>query len=193
MELQGPAGYLESRFTPGGPAAAVLAPPHPQFGGNMDNPAVRVMESCLQEAGMTTLCFNFRGTGASAGKQTGDMQECMDDYRTALDALARDHTAPLLAAGYSWGGLTAAALGDDPRIGSLLLLAPPPGRLELTSGDKPVHLIYGSDDNFAEPDALAQLADRPATSLATIDGADHFFSTGGLDELAVLVRQIISP
>src|SRR5271155_1503937 len=46
---------------------AVICHPHPLFGGTMDNKVVTTVARALQEVGIPTLRFNFRGVGASAG------------------------------------------------------------------------------------------------------------------------------
>jgi len=70
LSLEGPAGALEAVVEdPGaaGPSYAVVCHPHPLYGGTMDNKVVTTVARALQESGIPTLRFNFRGVGASAG------------------------------------------------------------------------------------------------------------------------------
>src|SRR5687767_13932749 len=83
---------LEARFTrSSGPLSvsegasragqlAVVAPPHPLYGGSIGNPVVRAMEARLQAHGLSTLAFNFRGTGESTGEPSGDLADGLVDY-----------------------------------------------------------------------------------------------------------------
>src|SRR5271165_4766232 len=70
LSIEGQAGALQAIVEdPGaeGPSFAVICHPHPLFGGTMDNKVVTTVARALQEIGMPTLRFNFRGVGASAG------------------------------------------------------------------------------------------------------------------------------
>jgi hypothetical protein len=69
--VAGPVGNLEalldapSAFEPVG--TAVIAHPHPLFGGTMDNKVVQTVARAFVQSGWRALRFNFRGVGASHG------------------------------------------------------------------------------------------------------------------------------
>ena len=69
--LQGEAGAIEARRdVPAGAAprgVAVIAHPHPLFGGTMDNKVVQTLARAFVQCGWSAVRFNFRGVGASAG------------------------------------------------------------------------------------------------------------------------------
>ena len=69
LSLSGPAGAVEAvRDVPeDGPArgVAVIAHPHPLFGGTMDNKVVQTLARAFVQCGWTTVRFNFRGVGAT--------------------------------------------------------------------------------------------------------------------------------
>ena len=46
---------------------AVIAHPHPLFGGTMDNKVVTTLAKAFELAGIAAFRFNFRGVGATAG------------------------------------------------------------------------------------------------------------------------------
>ena len=74
--IDGPAGRLEAVLTPaGGAIGAVLCHPHPQYGGSMNDMVLQSLEDALVPAGITSLRFNFRGTGASEGQH--DQGQCL--------------------------------------------------------------------------------------------------------------------
>ena len=187
---------LEYRwFEPAGGAAnsgiAVLAPPHPLYGGSIDNPVVQALGTTLAELGLRALAFNWRGVGDSDGRGSGELSDAATDYRTAIDTALAGTEGPLVLAAYSFGAATAlrVAAGDE-RIAALLLIAPPPALLGPEGLDcgRPVTVIVGSDDEFAPTAELEALAADPANAeLFVIDGADHFFSTG-LDEIPQRLR-----
>src|SRR4051794_34122689 len=101
-------------------AAVVFAHPHPLHGGTMHMKVVYQSAKALSRIGCAVLRFNFRGTGRSDGTFDGGLGEA-DDFRTALDFMARRYpAAPLWAAGMSfgsWVGLTSSA--SDPRVSAL--------------------------------------------------------------------------
>ena len=47
---------------------AVIAAPHPLYGGSMESPVVGAMDFACEKAGIGGLRFDWRGVGASAGK-----------------------------------------------------------------------------------------------------------------------------
>src|SRR5688500_1929044 len=83
----GPAIDLEGVWQRGAGPSAIVAPPHPLYGGRLDNPVVVAVARGLLEAGCGVLCFNFRGTGASQGVATDRPQFADADYRAALAAV----------------------------------------------------------------------------------------------------------
>src|SRR5687767_7109697 len=99
---------------------AVNAAPHPLYGGSLDNPVVEALAEGFAARGVGTLCFNYRGIGQSAGSASDSVPRAAEDYARIL-AWARAQlggsNAPLYAAGYSFGAITAiaSALADDPR------------------------------------------------------------------------------
>jgi len=69
--FRGPAGsievaaYMPSEIAPR--AIAVVAHPHPLFGGTMDNKVVTTIARTMFDAGAAVFRFNFRGVGNSEG------------------------------------------------------------------------------------------------------------------------------
>lgn len=191
---------LEGIFVAGDEAeegGAVVAPPHPLYGGSMDSPVVSELAFACGRAGLATLRFNWRGVGASQGRITGEWAAADQDYLGALEQVAETTNAPVIAAGYSFGAATALRVGlRDPRVAELLLIAPPIGMIESLAVDTfrgPIHVIVGGRDEFAP---LAQLSARfeglPNANLDVIPKADHFFMSYGLAELVELVRTSVS-
>ena len=72
LQLAGPVGVLQTlledpQIEPR-PGFAVVCHPHPLFGGSMTNKVVHTVARSMQEQGLATLRFNFRGVGASEGQ-----------------------------------------------------------------------------------------------------------------------------
>lgn len=184
---------LSARRLPGASAtagAAVIAPPHPLYGGTFDNPVVIAIADGLSRSGVGALSFNWRGIEGSAGDKTDSLEAAVADYRGALAALAG--VTPLLAAGYSFGaGAALLAACEEPSLLGLVLLAPPLGLLraeDLLATRAKLLVIVGDDDEYAPASELTRLlAARPDSELVVLRGADHFFHFGGLDEIAPVV------
>ena len=117
---------LEGLLGRGEAGAAVVAHPHPLYGGEMSNPVVSAIAEGLEQAGIAPLRFNFRGCGRSDGAPTADAATADEDMRAALAELRGRHAGPYLAAGYSFGAATALRVAaGEPSIERLILVAPP--------------------------------------------------------------------
>lgn len=170
-------GVLLSSEKPGAPAA-VICHPHPKFGGSMHNNVVLAVETALADAGITTLRFNFRGVGRSAGAFDDGIGE-KDDVIHAIDFLSGDAAVGSIhLVGYSFGALVGmeAATKDD-RVKSITGIAPPTalGSFSfLKNCEKPVLAVAGSQDQFCDVETLRKDVESCGGTLNILPGADHF-------------------
>jgi alpha/beta superfamily hydrolase len=192
LELAGPAGPIEALLQEcesGSPAFAALAcHPHPLYGGTLHNKVVQRLASTLHDLGGTTLRFNFRGVGGSAGHFDHGAGE-LEDARAGLAWLrARLPGTPLTVAGFSFGAWVAARLAaSEPAVGRLVLVAPPVAGADfavLRTAPVPKLIIQGTADETCplvalEPEFATWAEPR---RLVTVEGANHFFDRqlGGL-------------
>ena len=98
--MPGPAGALECLRDEPDPAAwaaprgiALIAHPHPLFGGTMDNKVVQTMARAAVACGWEAIRFNFRGVGASEGAYDEGRGEVDDALAVLNDCAAAAHTA----------------------------------------------------------------------------------------------------
>lgn len=182
-------GALEGIFMPVSEpngAGAVVAPPHPQYGGSMDSPVVNELCWACAKAGVASVRFNWRGVGASTGETSGDPAQADADFAAALAHVAESVPGPVIACGYSFGAAAAlrAAL-RHPRIERLLLVAPPPALLDaegFRALERRALVLVGQEDGMAPLSELSALCDGAAdTRIEVIPEADHFFMTGLAD------------
>lgn len=183
-EIQGPIGTLEARLDlpHGSPrAVAVIAHPHPQYGGTLQTRAVYETAQALARIGVAALRFNFRGAGLSKGS-FGEGRGEQDDYRAALDvAAARFPGLPIWSAGMSFGAWIATTVGAaDPRVTLLLAIAPAVDHYEfeaLKTSTKPAFVIHGEEDQIASIRHVRRLYGEMVEpkELVVIEGADHVF------------------
>ena len=68
--IDGEVGELQAELvsTQSNGTIAVLCHPHPLYGGSMHDAVLSVAAECAAHAGLSSLRFNFRGVGASAGQ-----------------------------------------------------------------------------------------------------------------------------
>src|SRR5512140_384428 len=101
--IDGPTGRLEALLNAGDRSAthaALVAHPHPLFGGTMHNKVVYHAAKALNDFGFPVLRFNFRGAGVSEGEHDDGRGE-IDDVRAALAWLRDQYNLPLIFAGFS--------------------------------------------------------------------------------------------
>lgn len=175
--------------------AAIVCHPHPIHGGTMHTKAVYRAAQGLNDAGLVTLRFNFRGVGTSTGSFDDGIGE-QDDARAALDWMEKEYPhLPLVLGGFSFGSMVGLTVGcEDDRVVALLGLGLPV-ELEdrydygfLGEAGKPTLVVQGEHDEFGSgeliAEALAEVGDH--VSLVRIPDTDHFFD-GRLDELRAAV------
>jgi uncharacterized protein len=197
--IPGPVGRLESalRVASEPKATVVVAHPHPQHGGTLDNAVVFHTERELHRLGMTTLRFNFRGVGTSEGQHDAGRGE-VDDVAAAvawLRGLAED--APALLCGYSFGSWCALRYGlGDRSIAGVVALGLPVDLYDVAGAvaalGRPLLVVQAEQDEFGLPEAVrAALAEaRPPATVRVIPETTHLFPGKARDVAAEVVQGI---
>lgn len=200
LEVAGPAGLLQvQRDTPlegDVRGIAVLAHPHPLFGGTMENKVVQTLARACVQSGWTALRFNFRGVGASKGTHDEGRGE-LDDLLAVVHGLAP--AGPLLLGGFSFGAFVAASavarLWGARDIERIVLVGTAVSRFDVPPVPADAHartlVIHGEQDDTV---ALADVLDwaRPQSLPVTVvPGVEHFFH-GQLPLLKQLVVRHLS-
>lgn len=190
LRFAGPAGLLEGRLEPGElplRAAAVLAPPHPLYGGSLATNMVVHAARALAGIGVVTLRFNFRGVGSSAGAFARGVGE-REDLQAALRILqSRFEVLPLLVGGCSFGAIRAMECADQPGVAAYLGIVPPllsPENARAPAVRRPAALILAGRDSLVEPPTPELLAARfpLLRRMVVVEEADHLFD-GCLERL----------
>lgn len=187
---------VESGREAGLRAAVVFGHPHPLWGGTMHTKAVYHAARALTRIGCTVLRFNFRGSGASEGVFTDGPGE-LEDFRAGVDFMAaRYPTAPLWAAGFSFGAWVAMAAGSaNARVTTLIGLAAPLEHYDFEAvgrSEKAKLFIHGERDEVCPLKVVREFYARAAEpkELAVVDGADHLFD-GKIGELGDAVEELL--
>lgn len=202
--IDGPAGKLEVSLQAGserGPFSgrgyyAVVAHPHPLYGGTMDNKVVTTVARLYRELGIAVGRFNFRGVGASEGRHDNADGEVLDLRAAANYLQTACAGSRLLIAGYSFGSAVAAAASLSEPLEHLLLIAPPIERYPFAPDGGfpcPLLVVLGSEDDLvdmARAKHWTQALSSPV-QCRVIDGADHFFD-GQLQALADSIVPVLN-
>ena len=162
---------------------AVVAPPHPLYGGSMDSPVANEVAYACERRGLASLRFNWRGVGASAGTPSSETAHAEEDYGAALAHLEETVPGAITACGYSFGAIVAlGCAGRWARVRRLLLVAPPLAALDsaaLEAFHGRVLVIAAEQDGLAPPAGLeSALAALDRAELVVVPEADHFFAAG---------------
>jgi alpha/beta superfamily hydrolase len=168
-------------------AFGVVCHPHPLGGGTLDNKVVHTVARVMQELGLPTLRFNFRGVGASAGKFDDGVGET-DDALAVIDwGRERWPQAALWLAGFSFGAYVALRASERRHARRLITIAPPVQRFQfaaLHAPDCPWLIVQGDEDEIVACEAVVSWAKSlsPLPQVAILRGASHFFH-GRLQDL----------
>lgn len=203
--IQGPAGALDIALdVPAGDSRgmAVIAHPHPLFGGTLDNKVVQTLARAFVQSGWTAVRFNFRGVGGSAGTHDEGRGE-LDDLLAVVRHVAppEEDSPPLALAGFSFGAFVAThAFGRiNPlrRIQKLVLVGTSvsraPAALIAASAHPNTLVVHGEQDDTVLLSAVLDWARPQALPVTVVPGVGHFFH-GQLPLLKNLViRHLASP
>jgi alpha/beta superfamily hydrolase len=176
--LEGPAGNIETAIdlpeaAPRG--IALVAHPHPLFGGTLDNKVAQTLARVFHEMGYIALRPNFRGVGASAGVHDEGWGE-VDDMVAVVDyARKRFDDLPVALAGFSFGAFVQTRVAKRVIPERMALVGTSVTRSAPETVPPDTILIHGELDEtvpLAEVMAWALPQELP---VVVIPGADHFF------------------
>lgn len=185
--LQGPAGRIEAQSdapllsdgsAPRG--VAVIAHPHPLFGGTMNNKVVQTLARAFVQCGWQAIRFNFRGVGATQGAYDEGRGELQD----LLAVIA--HSAPqgpLALAGFSFGSFVTShaveALGPERAPEALVLVGTAATRFNVAPVPPELHartlVLHGEVDDTVPLADVMRWARPQFLPVTVIPGVEHFF------------------
>ena len=197
FSLTGGAGHMECLLdlpegTPRG--VALVAHPHPLYGGTMDNKVAQTLARTFANLGYATARMNFRGVGASEGVHDDGRGET-DDMLVLFEHMQAEYPGlPVALSGFSFGTFVQAQLQQRLIAAGrpaerLVLVGTAAGKWPMPEVPKNTILIHGEVDDTI---TLAQVLDwaRPLDiPVIVIPGADHFFHRK-LQHIKSLVAQL---
>ena len=197
LSIDGPAGPIEAMVERPPDARegmiAICCHPHPLYGGAMQNKVVHTLARAAQDQRVTSLRFNFRGVGASAGVYDNGVGES-DDAAAISDWCKRELGASRLwSFGFSFGSFVAFRLATIRDAELLVTVAPPVQRFDFSSLEVPRCpwlVIQGDHDDVVNPEVVGGWTRivSPAPEVRIVAGAGHFFH-GRLTEMRALLGE----
>lgn len=199
FQISGPSGVLEGLIdepvdipAQGWRGTAVIAHPHPLFGGTMDNKVVQTVARAFVQTGWRAVRFNFRGVGGSEGTYDNGTGELQDMLAVVAHA-APDGTLAL--AGFSFGAFVtshavAAIAGRD--LAKLVLVGTAASRFEVAPVAPDLHdrtlVLHGEQDDTVPLADVMHWARPQSLPVTVVPGGGHFFH-GQLPLLRSLVAR----
>jgi alpha/beta superfamily hydrolase len=186
--IAGPDGrievFVESQDSPRG--IALIAHPHPLFGGTADNKVVTTLARAFRELGCITLRPNFRGVGASEGEHDHGGMETADLLAVLKWIRPQYPNLPVYLAGFSFGAFVTTCVAkqlaaDGAPAKRLVLVGTAAGfvegartyETEEVSADTIV--IHGAEDTTVKLANVLAWAEPLEVPVIVVPGADHFF------------------
>lgn len=172
---------------------AVIAHPHPLFGGTMQNKVVQTLARAFVQCGWQAVRFNFRGVGASAGTYDEGRGEA-EDMLAVVEQVAS--TGPLALAGFSFGAFVtshvAQTLAPVRSLDKLVLVGTAASRFVVAPVAPELHektlVLHGEQDDTVPLASVMDWARPQSLPVTVIPGVEHFFH-GQLPLLRSLVAR----
>jgi alpha/beta superfamily hydrolase len=159
---------------------ALVAHPHPLYGGTMENKVAQTLARTFVTLGYAVARFNFRGVGESEGVYDDGKGE-VDDMAIMYEHMrARYPDLPVTLAGFSFGTFVQAqfalrleAEGRAPE--RLVLVGTAAGKWPMPAVPQDTILIHGEQDDTITMQQVFDWARPLDIPVTIIPGADHFF------------------
>ena len=189
LTLTGAAGAIEAArdaAADGVPSrgVAVIAHPHPLFGGTMDNKVVQTLARAFVACGWTAVRFNFRGVGGTAGVHDEGRGE-LEDLLAVVRQVAPEGpgAVPIALAGFSFGAFVTshalARLWGERAVERAVLVGTAASRFNVADVPAEAHLrtlvVHGEADDTVPLSAVMDWARPQTLPVTVVPGGGHFF------------------
>jgi hypothetical protein len=186
LTIPGPVGQIEIALDTPAQAprgVALVAHPHPLFGGTLDNKVAQTLARACVHSGFLTARPNFRSVGKTEGEHDAGEGET-DDLLAVLEYVWA-HNEPLRAlpfvlAGFSFGSFVQSrvaqrlqAQGKMPL--QMIMIGTAVSRWEVAQVPANTLVIHGELDDTVPLAAALDWARPQELPVIVIPGADHFF------------------
>jgi alpha/beta superfamily hydrolase len=172
--VAGPAGRIECAVDEPDSAprgVALIAHPHPLYGGTLDNKVVQTLARAFVALGYAAWRPNFRGVGQSEGVHDQGRGE-VDDLHAVLRHTGAGRT---VLAGFSFGAAMQAVLSRRISSGPVVLVGVAVTNFDVPGVPPGSLVIHGENDDTIPLAALLDWARPQELPVVVVPGADHFF------------------
>ncbi|MBL8471663.1 MAG: alpha/beta hydrolase [Rhodocyclaceae bacterium] len=186
--IPGPTGNIELALDIPADARglALVAHPHPLYGGTLDNKVAHTLARTFRDLGFVAMRPNFRGVGKSEGEHDNGGAET-EDMMAVLDyGRARFCEHAIVLGGFSFGGFVTARvarrLAESGKPAKRIVLVGAaagsvPGLRNYATPDVPADtiVIHGEVDETVPLVNVIEWARPQNLPIVLVPGADHFF------------------
>lgn len=174
LDLPDPDAFLAVR------GLALVAHPHPLYGGTMDNKVAQTLARTFTSLGYAAVRMNFRGVGQSEGTHDAGLGETDDMALLLTHMQQRFADLPVVLAGFSFGTFVQARLQQRlTELGKpadrLVLIGAAAGKWAMPEVPADTILIHGELDDTIPLAAVLDWLRPQDIPVIVIPGADHFF------------------
>ena len=159
---------------------ALVAHPHPLYGGTMDNKVAQTLARAFVAIGYATVRMNFRGVGKSEGTHDAGRGET-DDMALLLEHMKQQYPdLPVALGGFSFGTFVQSQLqqrliAQGAPAERLVLVGSAAGKWAMPEIPANTILIHGEHDETIPLSDVLDWARPQDVPVIVIPGADHFF------------------
>ena len=175
--VPGPAGSIECAIdAPDSPqGVALIAHPHPLFGGTLDNKVVQTLARSFVELGYAAIRPNFRGVGATEGVHDEGRGELEDMAAVLAYTQAEFGSSPPVLAGFSFGSFVQTHLAQRVAVERMVLVGVAVKRFDARPVPANTLVIHGEVDETVPLADVLDWARPQELPVIVVPGADHFF------------------
>jgi uncharacterized protein len=183
FELMGAAGRLECALDMPPDEVrgiALVAHPHPLYGGTMDNKVTHTLARTFNSLGYASARMNFRGVGSSEGVHDDGVGETDDMAQLMADMQQRFPGVPVALSGFSFGTFVQSQLqrrlqAQGQSAERLVLVGAAAGKWAMPTIPENSLVIHGELDDTIPLSAVFAWLRETEIPILVIPGADHFF------------------
>jgi alpha/beta superfamily hydrolase len=191
LMIHGPAGEIEIAvhdYTDTPKGIALIAHPHPLFGGTMENKVVQTLAKTFTELNYIAVRFNFRGIGKSTGSFDEGMGETEDAIAVLKYVFEQVGQIPVVLAGFSFGCYVQTRVAERMQAKRLVLIAPAVKRFAVGNVPADTLIVHGEQDDVVPLADVFDWARPQQLPIVVLPGVGHYFH-GRLAQLQEIVTQ----
>jgi alpha/beta superfamily hydrolase len=185
--IDGPAGKIEVALDrPADGTAtrgiALVAHPHPLYGGTMDNKVAQTLARTLVQLGYITYRSNFRGVGETQGEHDNGAGERDDLLAVVAHMRAQpgQSDVPLVLAGFSFGTFVMSHVAKQLRdsgetIERMVFVGTAASNWQVAEVPDNTLVIHGEVDETVPINSVYAWARPQELPVVVIPGGEHFF------------------